>query len=79
MNYRTTPAVAVPAGEKWRAYTDDEGITWEVREVPNPDYDRRSGSSLIFASTGAVRRVRNFPPNWMELSERDLVDLSHNR
>ena len=79
MNYRITPPPAARAGEKWRTFVDSEGITWEVREIANPDYDRRSGSSLIFESAGAVRRVRNFPENWVELPESALADLSHNR
>ena len=78
MNYRITPPQSARPGEKWRTFIDDEGITWEVREIANPDYDRRSGTSLIFESTGAVRRVRNFPANWVELPERELADLSHN-
>jgi hypothetical protein len=78
MNYRTTPAPETRPGEKWRTFNDADGTTWEVREIQNPDYDRRSGTSLIFESIGAVRRVRNFPANWFELPERELADLSHN-
>jgi hypothetical protein len=32
--------------------------------------------SLIFASESAVRRVRDYPADWMELSDDDLLALS---
>ena len=67
------------AGAAWRAYTDADGTSWEVHEAKNPDYDRRGGTSLIFESLGAVRRVRNFPAHWMELSDAELVTLSTQR
>ena len=30
---------------------------------------------LVFESTKIVRRVRNFPPNWRELSDAELLLL----
>jgi hypothetical protein len=51
-------------------------MRWRVFEQPFSDYDRRSGMSLIFASEGAVRRVRNYPTNWSALSDADLMVLS---
>jgi hypothetical protein len=59
-----------------RTFVDSEGSRWRVYEQPFSDYDRRSGVSLIFSSEGAVRRVRNYPPNWSELSDRELMALS---
>jgi hypothetical protein len=59
-----------------RSYTDDLGMTWHVREQPFSDYDRRRGSSLIFSSELAVRRVRDYPSDWFTLSEVDLAALS---
>ena len=47
-----------------------------VYEQRLTEYDRRSGRSLIFNSDFAVRRVRDFPENWMELSEAELIALS---
>ena len=47
-----------------------------VYENPFESFDRRSGNSLIFASDFAVRRVRNYPANWMELSDEELLALS---
>jgi hypothetical protein len=59
-----------------RTFVDHEGARWRVYEQPFSDYDRRSGMSLIFASEGAVRRVRNYPPDWINLSDEDLLTLS---
>ena len=59
-----------------RAFLDVEGTHWNVYEQAFGDYDRRSGMSLIFASETAVRRVRDFPSDWMELSEEELLTLS---
>jgi hypothetical protein len=75
LNQGYIPSRPPRSGEKWRAFTDAGGITWEVRELANPDYDRRTGSSLIFESAGTIRRVRNFPSAWVELSETELAEL----
>ena len=59
-----------------RTFTDDLGHTWLVTEQPFPEYDRRRGSSLIFSSELAVRRVRDYPHDWYTLSEAALLTLS---
>jgi hypothetical protein len=59
-----------------RSFTDDLGQTWLVSERPFSEYDRRSGSSLIFSSELAVRRVRDYPSDWFRLSDPDLAALS---
>jgi hypothetical protein len=59
-----------------RSFTDDHGQTWLVSERPFSEYDRRTGSSLIFASELAVRRVRDYPDDWYALSDTDLAALS---
>ena len=59
-----------------RSFTDDLGQTWLVTERPFSEYDRRSGSSLIFSSELAVRRVRDYPKNWYALSDSELASLS---
>jgi hypothetical protein len=59
-----------------RTFLDVEGTHWRVYEQAFGDYDRRSGMSLIFASEAAVRRVRDFPPDWAELSDEELLALS---
>lgn len=63
-------------GDRRRTFTAHDGTFWDVREVKNPDYDRRAGSSLIFESLGAVRRVRNFPDDWATLADAELDALS---
>jgi hypothetical protein len=59
-----------------RTFTDDLGQIWLVSEQPFSEYDRRSGTSLIFSSELAVRRVRNYPSDWYTLSDAALVALS---
>jgi hypothetical protein len=71
-----SPPHATSAGAAVRVFVDREGIRWQVSERPFADYDRRRGVSLIFASDGAVRRVREYPPSWMSLSDDDLLALS---
>ena len=70
---RTDPAIGTNAP---RSFVDAEGVRWRVYERQVDDYDRRSGMSLIFASEGAVRRVRNFPADWSSLSDQALIALS---
>ena len=59
-----------------RSFTDADGARWQVYERSLPGYDRRSGVSLIFASDSVVRRVRQFPPHWRNLSDDELALLS---
>lgn len=70
------PACAEGAVERERVFVDDDGTRWQVKEMPFSLYDRRRGRSLIFWSEGAVRRVRDFPADWHELSDADLARLS---
>ena len=76
VSFRNSPGKPVKAGEKRRTFTDDEGVFWDVREVKNSDYDRRGGSSLLFESINAIRRVRNFPGDWHDWDPADLAVLS---
>ena len=62
--------------ERVRVFVDVDGTRWQVKEMPFSDYDRRRGLSLIFWSDGAVRRVRDYPANWHELSDGELAILS---
>jgi hypothetical protein len=59
-----------------RTFLDVDGTQWRVYEQAFGAYDRRSGMSLIFASEAAVRRVRVFPPDWMQLTDDELLTLS---
>ena len=49
---------------------------WRVYELSPASYDRRAGNTLVFETEGVIRRVRNFPDNWRELSPDALRALS---
>ncbi len=55
-----------------------EGRVWLVYELGATEYDHR-GPALIFESDTAVRRVRNFPSSWRELSDEELETVSNSR
>lgn len=59
-----------------RSVVDAYGVTWTVQEVRHWSYDRRASSSLVFTGDDAMRRVRNYPANWIELSDDELIALS---
>lgn len=59
-----------------RVFQDSDGSRWRVYEQAVSGYDRRTGTSLIFASEAAVRRVRDFPSDWITLSDVELLALS---
>lgn len=59
-----------------RSFADRDGCRWKVFEQAFSDYDRRSGMSLIFSSESAVRRVRDYPADWMDLPDTELARLS---
>ena len=59
-----------------RDFIDASGTRWSVYEQPYTSYDRRQGLTLIFESEAAVRRVRNYPPEWSALSDEELARLS---
>jgi len=71
-----TEVVSSAGQTRIRSFTDDLGQTWLVSERPFSEYDRRSGSSLIFSSELAVRRVRDYPVDWYALSDSELAALS---
>ena len=53
-----------------------EGLRWIVQEVPAPSFDRRGGTHLLFDGETIMRRVREFPVNWQQLSDEELYELS---
>ena len=59
-----------------RVFIDADGARWRVYEQEFSAYDRRRGTSLIFANDAAVRRVRTFPPDWHLLPDAELERLS---
>jgi hypothetical protein len=73
-----TNTAAVDDTSRRRSFVDHEGAHWSVHEQAFADYDRRRGMSLIFSSDSAVRRVRDYPNNWAELTDAELLVLSWN-
>ena len=63
-----------PAPERVRRISAD-GLRWYVHEVPAPAFDRRGGMHLLFDGESIMRRVREFPANWFDLSDDELYDL----
>jgi hypothetical protein len=57
-------------------FIDADGHHWRVYEVAAPAFDRRAGTHLVFHAEAVMRRVRNFPPNWDELSNEGLYALT---
>lgn len=53
-----------------------DGMEWRVYELPPGVYDRRGSASLVFESSDAFRRVRDFPADWRALSDADLYQIS---
>lgn len=53
-----------------------EHEAWRVYELAPASYDRRGGNTLVFETEGVIRRVRNYPDNWRELSPEALLALS---
>lgn len=55
-----------------------DGVRWSVRLFTSR-YDRRSRPDLLFESEYVMRRVRNYPSDWRELSDEQLFALSLGR
>ncbi len=70
------PVSSTNGADEHRAFVDEDGVNWLVREQPFSACDRRSGLSLIFFSEIAVRRVRDYPSDWRTLSATALERLS---
>jgi len=52
------------------------GVEWRVYELPPGVYDRRGSASLVFESSDAFRRVRDFPHDWRALDDERLFAVS---
>ena len=53
-----------------------DGVSWLVYGLSSV-FDRR-GPSLLFESEFAIRRLRDYPPHWRELTEADLARVMEN-
>lgn len=56
----------------------DRTYPWLVYELAS-SFDRWATPSLVFESEGAVRRVRNYPLDWRQLSDGELFSPSWRR
>ena len=55
-----------------------DGGRWTVAEHPGC-FGGVHEPSLLFSSEGFMRRVKNYPAHWYELSPRELLQISWNR
>ena len=62
-----------------RVIVGGDGRTWLVRQTPPSPYDRRGAPTLVFLTDDVMRRVRDYPSNWFELSDTELFALSMRR
>ncbi len=62
-----------------RRFQDGEGRFWIVSERPASETPVAMPRSLVFDSDYIVRRVRNFPEDWMSLAAPALERLSWSR
>ena len=65
-------------GQGAKRFSAPDGDWWTVRALPASASPPRC-ESLVFESEIAIRRVTNFPPNWMDLSPEELFALSWRR
>ena len=54
------------------------GGAWVVCEDPDAS-PPKFGPALVFYGPGTARRVREYPANWMELSDDELYAVSWHR
>ena len=58
-----------------RIVMDAQGNEWVVHEVDTPQAWAHRNRCLIFSSPAVVRRVWQYPDEWVGLSSRALLDL----
>jgi hypothetical protein len=58
-----------------RIVMDAQGNEWVVHEVDTPQAWAHGNRCLIFSSPAVVRRVWQYPDEWVGLSARELLDL----
>ena len=79
VNDREPPSTPAIDSDRSRTVVGPDGRYWTVYEFASSRYDRRTGISLIFVTDDAMRRVRDYPADWFELSAEDLYDVSFRR
>jgi len=70
------PPPARPSFPRVRVVGGGDGRQWVVRELSPPVTDRRGTNSLVFATESLIRRVRNYPHDWYDCSDDELLALS---
>lgn len=55
---------------------ESDGYTWTVYEQQLP-YGQ-AWRTLVFMSDRVVRRVKQYPPNWFDLPDSELAQVSTN-
>jgi hypothetical protein len=53
-----------------------DGEQWLVYELPAFPFDRRNTPSLVFENEHTMRRVRDYPTDWRNLTDEALLELS---
>jgi len=61
-----------------RFISDDLARRWSVMETRDSRDGGADGDTrvLVFATRGTMRRVRNVPANWRELTDKELYAVS---
>ena len=71
--------VRAPEG-KARTFVDDEGVRWRVEEVEAAGVPgARAIRCLVFHCRDHWHRLWDYPRDWYELPEVELVELSRQR
>jgi hypothetical protein len=77
MNFITKPDAPVPdPASDGRILRDQSGGIWSVNELSDRLDPARTRWSLVFSGDACIRRVRQYPPDWRELSDIALIALS---
>jgi hypothetical protein len=77
-DFDVTPEAKMPGEERVRTLQDETARLWTVHEK-QPASDTPDAASLLFVSDYSIRRVRDYPANWFELSDAELFEVSLNR
>ena len=65
---------------KTRQVRDARGAEWTIREVDSTAHPGSRGPRcLLCEDVGVVRRLWNYPSDWYELSDEELVALCGDR
>ncbi|MDQ6737610.1 MAG: hypothetical protein M3Z30_07910 [Gemmatimonadota bacterium] len=60
-----------------REVIDTDRRSWVLGEVPSVGLDGIVQNALVAEDGDLIRRFKNFPENWAELSDQALISLVH--